>query len=301
MRPCTALDWNDFRHFLAVARAGTFAGAARSLGVEHTTVGRRINALESALRVRLFVRAPDGLTLTDAGRAILPSVEAIAGHFEAIERRVAGGDERVAGTVRLTIPESGNAYFVQNLCTLRERHPELVIEVLTDNRALDIRRGEADLAVRFREVTDPELIVRKAGKAGWSIYASADYLGRKGPLASPEAIEGHEVIGFDTSLSDIEGARWLREHGKGASIVLRGNTLAAIANAAAVGFGLALLPCFVAQHVPGLVRMTPHVVDTRDILLVVHPDLARAARVRVTLDFLVELLTRDAALWRGTP
>lgn len=299
MRTCTGLDWNDFKYFLALVRAGTLAGAARQLGVEHTTVGRRVSALESALRVRLFVRGPDGFKLSEAGRAILPSVERVAEELDSIERRVAAGDERVEGTVRLTIPESANTYFVQHLQALRERHPTLVIEVLSDNRALDIRRGEADVGVRIRDSADPELVARKVGSAGWSLYASPEYVARKGVLASPEDLRGHDVIGFDASLDGVEGARWLRANAKDANVVLRGNSIAAVVSAVGVGFGLAPLPCFAAQQVPGLVRVTPGLIGSRDILLVAHPDLVRAARVRVVMDFLIELFARDAALWRG--
>jgi DNA-binding transcriptional LysR family regulator len=293
------MDWNDLRYFLAIARAGTLAGAARELGVEHTTVGRRLAALESALDVRLFTRGPSGLLLTEAGSDILQDVESLAEQVENIRRRVAGGDTRVAGTVRLTIPESGNTYFVQNLATLRERHPELLIEVLSDNRELDIRRGEADVAVRFRDTTDTELVQRKAGPAGWSLYASAAYIARKGPLASAEDLSGHDVIGFDASLSEITGALWLRTHARDANVVLRGNSISAVMNAACVGFGVAPLPCFTAAQESGLVRLTPKLIGFRDIVIAVHPNLARTARVRATVDFLLELFARDQPLWSG--
>jgi DNA-binding transcriptional LysR family regulator len=293
------MDWNDLRYFLAIARAGTLAGAARELGVEHTTVGRRLAALESALDVRLFTRGPSGLLLTEAGSDILQDVEGLAEQVETITRRVAGGDTRVAGAVRLTIPESGNTYFVQNLAALRERHPELLIEVLSDNRALDIRRGEADVAVRFRDTTDTELIQRKAGRAGWSLYASAAYIARKGALASPEDLSGHDVIGFDGSLSEVPGALWLRTHARDANVVLRGNSVSAVLNAAMVGFGVVPLPCFTAAQESGLVRVTPHLIGSRDIVIAVHPNLARTARVRATVDFLLELFVRDEGLWSG--
>jgi DNA-binding transcriptional LysR family regulator len=291
------VEWSDLRHFLAVARSGTLAAAARDLGVEHTTVGRRIAALENALAVRLFTRGPNGFTLTAAGTTMLPSVEAIASHIESIERRIAGDDERVAGTVRLTIPESGNSYFVRRLEELRERHPDLLLEIVSDNRDLDIRRGEADIAVRFKDLTDPELVVRKVGLAGWSLYASKDYLARRGPLQSSTDIRGHDVVGFDGSLAEIEGAKWLRRHGEGANVVLRGNSIAAVTNAACFGLGLAALPCFSASQEEALVRLTPELIGTREFLLVVHPDLVKVGRVRAVMDYLLEITQRDAALW----
>lgn len=293
------MDWNDLRYFLAIARAGSLAAAARELGVEHTTVSRRLAALEGDLDAKLFARGPSGLSLTPAGADIVPCVEAIAAQIDAIQRKVSGADAAIAGTVRLTIPESGNAYFMQHVAALRVRHPELVIEILSDNRALDVRRGEADIAVRFRDVTDPELIVRKAGTAGWALYASPAYVARKGTPGSSDDLRDHDVIGFDGSLAEAEGARWIRSLRDPPRIVMRGNSVAAAVSAAAAGLGIAPLPCFAAAAEPALVRVTPELIGARDILIVVHPDLVRVARVRATLDFLVELFARDADRWSG--
>ncbi len=293
------MDWNDLRYFLAVSRAGTLAGAARELGVEHTTVGRRIAALESALGVRLFSRGPEGFSLTLAGNDIVPRVEGIAAHVDAIERLVSGTDQRPEGRVRLTIPDALNAYTMQALAQLRELHPALMVEILCDNRDLDLRRGEADLAVRLRDTRDPELIGRRIGGAAWALYASPAYIARKGKPPSAEELQGHDVIGFDASLAGVPGAVWLRAHGGSANMVLRGNSVAAVFDATLVGLGLAPLPCFMADPAPGLVRVTPEIVGSRDIMLVVHPDLAKVARVRATMDFLIELFARDAELWSG--
>ncbi len=183
------MDWNDLRYFLAVARAGTLAGAARELGVEHTTVGRRITALESALGVRLFTRGPEGFSLSAAGKDIVPRAEGIAGHVDAIERLVSGTDQRAEGLVRLTIPDALNGYTMQALTQLRELHPALMVEILCDNRDLDLRRGEADLAIRLRDTRDPELIGRRIGGAAWAVYASPVYVARKGGLKSARELE----------------------------------------------------------------------------------------------------------------
>lgn len=293
------MDWNDLRYFLAVARAGTLAAAARDLGVEHTTVGRRIGALEASLGTRVFVRGKDGFALTAAGQAMLADVGAIAELVEKIERGVAGHDARVAGTVRLTVPEAAVSFMVQQLPALRERHPELVVELLSGNRAFDLRRGEADLALRFLDVTDGELVARRIGSAGWALYAAPAYLERRGRPSAPSALDGHEVLGFDASLAEVTGAQWLAAHAKNASIVHRGNSIAAIANAASVGLGIAPLPCFVGDAEPSLVRVADEVIGSRDILLVAHPDLSRVARVRATMDFLVDVFARTADLWSG--
>lgn len=293
------MDWNDLRYFLAIARSGSLAKAARELSVEHTTVSRRLGALEEDLGTRLFARGPAGLVLTTAGKNMLPIVEDIAEQISSIERCVTGLDGRVAGTVRLTIPESGNSYFMQRLRELRSRHPELVIELISDNRPLDIRRGEADIAVRFAASPDQDLIVRKPGKAGWSLYASPSYLARKGPLASVNDVSGHELIGYADLLAMVEGEQWLRSLKPPPVVVMRGNSIVGVARAAVEGIGIAPLPCFAAAQESGLLRITPEVIGERDIMLVVHPDLVRVARVRATMDFLIELFHHEAALWSG--
>jgi DNA-binding transcriptional LysR family regulator len=293
------MDWNDLRYFLSIARSGSLAKAARELSVEHTTVSRRLGALEEDLGTRLFARGPSGLVLTTAGKNMLPLVQDIAEQISSIERCVTGLDGRVAGNVRLTIPESGNGYFTHRLRELRSRHPELVIELISDNRPLDIRRGEADIAVRFAAIPDQDLVVRKPGKAGWSLYASPSYLARKGPLVSVDDVTGHELIGYADLLAMVEGEQWLRSLKPPPVVVMRGNSIMGVARAAVEGIGIAPLPCFAAAQEAGLLRLTPEIIGERDIMLVVHPDLVRVARVRATMDFLIELLHREAALWSG--
>lgn len=301
--PCarlhTGLDWNDLRYFLAVSRAGTLVKAARELGVEHTTVSRRLAALERALGTRLFIRGPEGLALTAAGADLLPSAEAIQRNVDTIERLVTGQDQKVEGKVRLTIPEAMNSYVLQSLAALRERHPSLLVEVLSDNRDLDIRRGEADLAIRIRDISDPDLIGRRIGSSGWALYAAPVYIDRKGTVASPSDLREHDLIQYDASLAGVPGAAWLAMHAPDANVVVRGNSVTAVCDAAAVGFGLAALPCFLGEQHPALRRIYPECIGTADVMLVVHPDLAHVARVRATMDFIVELFVRDAALISG--
>jgi DNA-binding transcriptional LysR family regulator len=301
--PCDrahVVDWNDLRYLLAIAKAGTLAGAARELGVEHTTVGRRLNALEAALATRLFTRGPEGFAPTGAARAILPIAEEIAARVESIERRVAGEDARVEGTVRVTTSEALSGYLVKQLGVLRQRYPELVVEILAGNRAYDLPRGEADVAIRVREVTEPDLVARKVAIAGWSLYASRGYVGARGVPPSPEDLRGHDVVAFDQTMSATPGAQWLQAHGAGTNVAVRGNSIVASLNAVLLGMGVSVLPCFLGDAERSLQRLTPRVLGARDVWLVVHPDLARVARVRVVMDYVVEIFVRDAVMWAGT-
>jgi DNA-binding transcriptional LysR family regulator len=300
-RPCghAQLRWNDLRYFLAIHRQRTLAGAARSLRVQHSTVGRRLGGLENTLGASLFTQTPDGFVLTDAGREILPLAEEAERALTAIERRVAGSDERVEGVVRLTTSEAFSGFLVRHLSELRRRHPDLLVEVLAGNRSLDLARGEADVALRISATTQPELICKRIGDAAWSLYASEGYLARHGKPVSPTDLAGHEIIGFDESLSATPGAQWFAEHAASARIMLRGNSIPAVINAAIVGLGLAMVPCFLADAEPTLRRVTPDVLGSREIWLVFHPDVARIARVRRVIDFVTEIIGRAAPQLRG--
>jgi DNA-binding transcriptional LysR family regulator len=293
------VDWNDLRYFLVLARTGTLTGAARELGVEHTTVGRRLAALEAALEARLFTRGPSGLSLTEAGNTIRCNVEVIAEQVATIERRIAGVDARIEGLVRLTIPGSVDGYFVQAIRRLRALYPNLTIDLLSDDRRLDIRRGDADIAVRFGEVGDPDLVARKLGSGGWALYASRDYVARKGLPRSISDLHGHDVIGYNDSVADVIGARWLRDHAVGSNLVLRANGTTTVTSAVVAGLGLAPLPCIIGNHEVELVRLSAELVGACSIVLVVHPDLTSVARIRATIEFIVEGFERDALLWSG--
>jgi DNA-binding transcriptional LysR family regulator len=280
---------------------GSFAAAARELGVEHTTVGRRLTALETALGTRLFLRGPEGLTVTGAGRDMLPLAAEIAARVQTIERRVWGEDGRVEGRVRVSVSEALSGYLVKQSAVLRDRHPGLTVEMLIGNHTADLLRGEADLAIRARDVTEPDLVARKLVSAGWSLYASPDYLARKGTPPAPEALDGHDVIAFDDSMAGTPGGIWFGAHAKACNVAMRGNSVVAILNAAICGMGVAVIPCFLGEREPQLRRLTPRVLGARDVHLVVHPDLARVARVRAVMDFIGELFARDVALWTGIP
>ena len=295
------MDWNDLRFFLAAARERSLAGAARRLSVEHTTVSRRLTALETALFAKLFTRSSDGLALTDVGQKLLPQAEAVERTMQVIERTASGCDERIEGVVRVTTSEAFSGFLVKRMGPLREKHPALVVEMLSGNRTFDLLRGEADLAIRLSPVTQGDLVGRKVGDSGWSVYAAPSYLKRKGTPSSIDDLREHDVIGFDETMANLPGAKWLETRLAGANIVMRGNSIVSAFNAAVTGFGIAVLPCLLIEKDAGLARITPDVVSTRDIWLVMHPDLAKLARVRAVIDFIGELIERERTMISGKP
>lgn len=293
------LDWNDLRFFLAIHRARTLAGASRALGVEHTTVGRRLTAIENALGAKLFVRTPDGFSPTTAAAAILPLAEQAEAALLAIERVALNDDDRPEGLVRLTTSETFAGFVGRRLAELRTKHPGITVEVLSGNATLDLSRREADIALRMAATKQPELLCRSIATMGWSLYAAQGYVETRGPIAPFESLRGHDVIGFNESLSQVPGALWFDAHGEGANVVVRCGSIPAAFNAALGGLGIAAIPCFLGDGEPTLTRLVPDLIGERDMFLVVHPDLAKVARVRVVMDFFAERFAADAAILGG--
>lgn len=291
--------WDDLRFFLAVARAGTLAAAARALAVDQTTVGRRVAALEARLAATLFARSPAGLTLSEAGRELLPSAEAVERAIDDFLRVAAGEDQRLAGTVRLaTSVAFANAFLVRRLGALHRRHPDIVVELILGTPQLNLLRGEADLAVRLGARGQEALVARKLGVVGWALYASAGYLAAHGRPRLGHGLAGHAIVGLDGDLKGTPGARWLAQHAGKARVALRCNDLIAAMRACEAGFGLAMVPS-IAAHEAAVERVSPEAVIGVDAWLVMHRGVQKTARVRAVADFLIALFADEAATLAG--
>lgn len=271
--------------------------AARALGVEHTTVSRRIAALERDLGVRLFVRAPDGHRPTSAGEAAIATGRTLQRSILELETAIAGADYRASGTVRLTTTEGFLPIIVPHLARLYAEHADIKVELLTGNRVFDLHRNEVDLALRFLPTERDDLVVRHLSRIGWALYASPSYLAGKAAEA-PTDWTGHRVIHFEEQLHGTSGQRWLMEHTVGAVVALRGNSIPSCAAGAAAGLGIACLPCLHGDRDARLQRLGGPVTNG-DIWLVAHPDRLRIVRNRVVWDFLLELATLEHVLLTG--
>jgi len=294
-------DWNDLRYFLAIAREGTLAAAARALEVDATTVGRRLAALEEELNSKLFDRTPAGLTLTDAGRGIRSAVEEMEAAALAVERRASGEDARLEGVVRITLTEAFAVnVLLPRFMPFRERHPGIQVQFLTDYGALDLARREADIAVRLTRPQEDTLVARKVGEIAIAPYASEGYLERRGLPDPANGFAGHDVIGYVDAAAKWPEARWLTESAPGAHVAVRCNSVLSVVASSVAGLGVGVMPCLSGDQEPGLRRVAPLVSSLRrDIWLVVHQDLQHNARVRATLHFLAELIHRSRPLLSG--
>jgi DNA-binding transcriptional LysR family regulator len=295
------LDWDDYKVFLSLARAGTLSAAARTLHVNQSTMSRRLQALEAAAGARLFERTASGYSLSAAGEAVRGHIEQLEVQAIGIERQLLGQDARPTGRVRLAASDSFAAWFlVPRLERFQRLYPGIELELFTGNQPVNLARREADISLRLRRPKEPNLIARRLAQAGWAVYAKSSYLEAYGKPSARGRMRGHKLIGLDTELRGTVGARWLAKQGSRGEVVLRCNSLISQAAAVVAGLGISALPCLFGDREPGLVRALPHVIGAHEVWLVVHPDVKGSARVRVVMDYLTELVTASAALLSGS-
>ncbi len=299
----TRIDWNDIAFFLAVCRAGSLSAASRTLGVEHTTVGRRIAALEKALGSRLFDRSRDGYVPTARGAEIRAMAEDMEIAADALARRAEGGDARVGGTLRVTATETLSSHFlIPRLPQLMARHPDLRIEVVADNSTLSLARREADVALRLVRPTGGSLVARSVGEIGYGVYAERAFCRKYSARPGTFEPDLYPVVGFDESYADMRLARWLAAACTpvGARPVLVSNSLASQYAAVAAGIGAGVLPSYMAELDRRLVcLLPPSRVQRTDLWLVYHRDVRELARLRAFVDFVAEEARKARVLLAG--
>jgi DNA-binding transcriptional LysR family regulator len=289
-------DWDDLRYFVQAARTKTLAGAARALGVEHTTIGRRLTALERALGAQLFIRGPDGLRLTPLAERVLPLIEEVERAVRAVQERVASDKMRV----RLAVPSGFAPLITAQLAELHRDHPDVTLELLSGSRPVDLKKGEAELALRIGLVMDQALVAQNMGEVGLSLYAADAYLARRPAPIDPRQLADHEVIGYDQSLAASPGAKWPDAHGAQASVVLRCREMTDMLAAATAGLALAVLPCMLGETEPSLKRITDQIVVSVKLSLVYRREMLKVAPVRAVTKFVASVLRAHAAFISGS-
>ena len=283
-------NWDDLRVFLAVARAGSLSGAARSLGVNHSTVFRRIVGLEETLSVRLFERLPTGYELTAAGEETLGIVECIESDVATLDRTVTGQDLRLSGTVRIAVTDMLAFWLLpDHLARLRAAYPGIEIEIVVGNEVLDLSRRETDIALRIGNTPLETLVGRRVGQLDFAIYGAPDYWATN---ANTE-LARHEWIGLDNAHAPLR--QRFDQFLPGVRPSVRSNSIACTVRLAKAGLGLAVLPCAVADHKPDLIRVAD-LPDTfsLDLWLLTHEDLRHTGRIRAVLEFLAAALAEVA-------
>ncbi len=295
-------DWSDLRFFLEVARNGTLAAAGRKLGVDNTTVGRRLSALERDLGAKLFARTPDGLVLTAAGEAIRTAGEEMEQAVLRGEQRALGADRKLSGLVRVATTEMlGEVVVLPALRSLHERHPQIRVDLVTGTGRLDIARREADVALRYVRPESGDLVARRAGTVAFGTYASKKYLAAHGRPARGSGFCGHDVVGYDAGIRHWRLGQLGGEPVRDARVVLRTNSTLMLLQAVRLGIGIGSLPCCLALPDPSLERVpsaAPAELD--EVWLVVHADVQRTSRVRAVIEALEARMADTAAALSGS-
>jgi len=273
-------QWSDLRVVLALGREPSFAAAARRLGIDQTTVGRRLAALETALKGRLFLRARGRLVPTALGEEAIARAEEVEAAMQALEQAAGEAGERVTGRVRITaVPILVNRLIVPRLAGLLRRHPGLAIDASADIRSLSLTRRETDVALRFARPESGAGLCRRIGDLPLSVYAAAGSAAGSLPWVTYEERYQH-----------LPQARWVADNVAAEDLApLRVNDAEGLLQAVRAGFGLGVLPDFMAARDPTLARVSPAPVLSRELWLLVHPDLRHLPRVAAVLDWLAAL------------
>lgn len=290
------MNWDDVRIFLAIARAQSLRGAARSLALNHATVGRRLSSLEASLDTRLFERGLDGLSLTQAGEDLLAGAERIEDDIAGVSERVSGLESVPAGLVRLSLPPALMRLFVcRELVAIAERYPSIELDVRLTDEFTDLNRRDADISLRMAHEVHDDVVGRRLLRYSVAVYAAPDYLARRGGGGD----EGLAWIGWE---ADERHPSWTRAT-PFADAPVRHRLFGHIPQmqAAKAGLGLTMLPCFLGDLEPGLVRAPGcQPAPDRSIWLLLHRSLGRTARVRVLVDHIAEALLGHRALFEGS-
>jgi DNA-binding transcriptional LysR family regulator len=292
-----AMDWDDLRLVLAVTREGTLSGAARRLGVTHSTVFRRLGAIEKSLGVRLFDRFRDGYSATAAGESTAALAARFADDFVALERRLSGQDLRPFGMVRITTTDTICTMLMRHIPSLRAAHPEIRLEITISNVMANLTRREADIALRPVPAPPETLVGRRIATITHAVYGSPSYLSRRGSADRTD----YDWIGLDDMMATTVIGRWMRENIEDDRIAVKVDALPALTDAACAGMGLALLPCYVGDAEPRLRRARSVAVSAASstLWLLTHGDLKRTARIQAVMNHLATALGSERALLEG--
>jgi DNA-binding transcriptional LysR family regulator len=291
------LAWTDLQHVLAVADAGSLAKAAASLGVNHTTVLRRIGAFEASLGVKLFARSPTGYVLTAAGEEIAAAARVMADTVDGIERNVAGRDLRLTGNVRVTTTDTlAASLLLPILASFSQEHSAIQLELSTQIQTVSLSKRVADVAVRPTKSPPPNLVGRRVARVGYALYAAPRYLAK---TPARRSLDRHAWITPDDNLAGTTVAAWIAKEITVAPVI-RCDTFMSLLYAAVAGLGVVALPCFVGDAHAGL-RRVRNVIDDMsiDLWVLTHADLRGSARIRAVTEHLANELVAKRDLIEG--
>jgi len=295
------LNWDDFRVVGAIAEARALPAAAAALGVDHSTVFRRLRQIEAGLGVRLFERSRLGYVATAAGEEIVALSGRLDEEITALTRRLSGREPDPTGELRVATNDSLLVHLLTPLfARFRKRHPGIRLDVVIGNRALNLTKRDSDVAIRASDDPPETLVGRRVARIGWALYGSAGDL--PGPALLSEADSwARDWVSLGEALGTLAATRYVKAHVAAERIVYRVDTVLGLAEAIESGIGIGHLPCFAGDLRPGLRRLSPLVPDfATDLWLLTHPDLRQAARVRAFLDVMAQEIGACRGLIEGS-
>ncbi|HEY6859916.1 MAG TPA: LysR family transcriptional regulator [Pseudolabrys sp.] len=297
----SAAKWDDLKVFLEVARHGSVHAAAKRLKLDHSTVCRKIGRLESLLAVKLFDRSRKGITVRHEAQGLLKHIEQMDLHAGSLEDAITRGRGGAAQVVRIATMEGiASGYLARCLPALRQFGKNLKIELVSIPQAVDLNRKEADIFLSFFNPDARGLKSSLFGKFSLFLYCSKDYLRQHGVPRSREDLDHHVFVGYIDDLLAINAVRWLDEVVAAPMMSFHSNSVFAQCNAAVSGLGIALLPTFVGEGVPGLQRiLSDKVLVQRDVWVSVRTEQSHLSRIKAATQFLKYIFDRDANFLSG--
>ncbi|MCF1503758.1 LysR family transcriptional regulator [Afifella sp. H1R] len=300
VEPFKNLAWDDFRLIKAIADAGRLPAAAELLGINHSTVFRRLGQIEATLGVSLFERHRTGYVPTAVGEEMVELASDIDERITGFGRKVAGAEVVPEGEVRVTTSDTLLTHlFTPLFARFREKEPRVRLDIVVSNQALNLSKRDADVAIRATDTPPENLVGRRVARINWGLY------GRAADFPSAEEVEVTDLfdrpwVALGERMAGLKAVRFVHEHVPAEKIVYRISSVLGLAEAIAEGIGIGHLPCFIGNAEPGLTRLaSAEPAFATDLWLLTHPDLRHAARIRALLDFLAAEIARDRDFIEG--
>jgi DNA-binding transcriptional LysR family regulator len=291
-------SWDDFRLVKAISDSRSLVGASQTLDLNHSTVFRRLGALEEKLSTRLFERSRNGYTPTAAGEEMIRLAGRMDQDIVDFERRIAGRDVKPAGDLRVTTNDAILVHLMTRVfAAFREAYPDIRLDVVMANQSLNLSKRDADVAIRATLEPADTLVGRRIARFGWARYAAKSWGDRNRALQDETA----PWVGFTDALSQIAAAKWLAANVESRRIVYRVDTVLGMAEAIAAGIGMVIVPCFIGDRMPSLIRLGMQKAESAGefLWLLTHTDMRNSARVRAFMDFASAELSKQKKLIEG--
>jgi DNA-binding transcriptional LysR family regulator len=295
-------DWDDLKHFLAVAQHGSTTAAGRALGIDQSTVQRRLAELEKRIGQPLVKRHPTGYQLTAYGVQLLPHAKLIERDMLALQQFLQSSSRELNGVIRLTCPEPIVSRITGSglLDRLSARHPGLRVEFVMSDRYVDLHKGEADVALRSGDTVDNALIGRKIADSLWAVYGGREYLARHGSPQRHEDLAAHAWTGFDATMAKHRATQWLHDVAPDARMVATSGSVLGAVHSVKANVGLGALPTALGDAEPDLVRVLGPIPElTRSWRMLTTRQLRRTPRVSAFFEFLPSELGALRAILTG--